>query len=165
MVEVAFLLDLVNTFGLLGVFLGSLIGSASILFPVPSFIFVITAGTIMNPLLVGIVAGFGAAMGEMVGYAVGLGIHHGHKRIRKKRTGKGEPLKIIKSWFRRKLGFYIILLFAASPLPDDVIGIFCGIIRYDARKFFLAMLIGKIALGLFLAYAGFYGLRVARGFL
>lgn len=165
MIDAAFLVWLVNTFGLLGVFLGSLIGSASIFFPVPSFIFVIAAGSLLNPLAVGIAAGLGAAIGEMVGYIIGLGIRHGHRKIRKNKKDN-KTIKILREWFqKKKLGFFVVIAFAATPLPDDIVGIFCGIIKYDAKKFFLAMLIGKIALGLVLAYAGFYGLRIADGFL
>ena len=105
---------------------------------------------------VGILAGAGAALGEMTGYGLGYGIHRARKRITKKGVSK-KWAGILKRWFHKKLGIVIIVLFAATPMPDDIIGIFCGLVRYDIRKFFVAMLIGKTLLGLALAYAGFYG--------
>jgi len=76
-----------NISGLLGypgIFLVNLIGSASIIFPVPSFIVTFTFGGILNPWLVGIFAGFGAAIGELIGYVVG----RGGKKIIEKKHGK-----------------------------------------------------------------------------
>ena len=52
----------------------------------------------------------------------------------------------------------VIFVFAATPLPFDVIGLFCGVVRYPAKKFFIATLIGKIIKYLVIAYAGFYGM-------
>ncbi len=155
----AFLIGLVNSFGYLGVFLGSLIGSASIFLPVPSFLFTVAAGGLLNPFWVGIAAGVGSAIGELVGYGIGYGISLGHKKMKKKKYSKKERkwIKILKEWFQKKYGPLIIFLFAITPLPDDIVGIFCGAIKYDIKKFFVATLLGKIILSLILAYVGFYG--------
>jgi uncharacterized membrane protein YdjX (TVP38/TMEM64 family) len=60
--------------GYLGVFLISIISSASIVLPVPGWILVATmAFTLNNPLLVGIVSGLGGTIGEMTGYLLGYG--------------------------------------------------------------------------------------------
>ena len=70
------IVGLVHTFGYLGVFLASLIGSATIILPVPSFALVIAAGSQLDPLWVGIISGAGAAIGELTGYGLGYGIYH-----------------------------------------------------------------------------------------
>ena len=59
--------------------------------------------------------------------------------------------------------FLIIILFAITPLPDDVIGILCGVINYDVKKFFFASLTGKIVMNLFLAWGGFLGAQWVLG--
>ena len=84
---------------------------------------------------------------------------------RKKSRYEKDILKVIKNWFDRKQGPIIIFLFAVSPLPDDFVIIFCGIIKYDIKKLFLSVLAGKIVFSLALAYAGFYGIEFATGFL
>lgn len=153
---------LVSAFGYLGVFLASLIGSASILLPLPSFALVIAAGSQLDPFWVGILSGAGAAVGEMTGYGLGYGIHHVRKRFRKRKVrkeGRGWT-RTFNDWFHHKLGFALILVFAFTPLPDDIIGIYCGAIKYDVRKFFLAVLIGKVMLGLALAYGGLLGFEL-----
>ena len=156
-----FMLGLVYTFGYAGVFLASLIGSASILLPVPSFIFTFLAGKILDPFLVGVFSGIGSAIGELTSYGVGFGVVYGKNKLSKKRKPGSHNRKwsdMAKKWFRGRYGFVLLIVFAATPLPDDVLGLYCGVIRYDIKKYFIAVLIGKIILGIFLAYAGFYGL-------
>ena len=46
-----------------GIFLVNLIGSASIIFPIPSFVVTFAFGGILNPWLVGLFAGAGCAFG------------------------------------------------------------------------------------------------------
>ncbi|NIM46652.1 MAG: hypothetical protein GTN40_00625 [Candidatus Aenigmarchaeota archaeon] len=148
-----FFTSLVQTYGYLGVFLVSLIGSSTIIFILPTDIIVFAAGAILDPLLVGILAGLGEAIGEIVGYVLGLG---GRKIINKKYK------KDIKKWekkFKKYGGFFIIVLFAATPLPDDIVGIIGGTLRYPFKKFLLASFIGKTIMALVLAYGGFYGIN------
>ena|SRR3989338_2768909 len=158
--DASFLIGLVVSFGYLGVFLASLIGSASIFLPLPSFLIVTAAGTTLNPILVGIAAGLGSAIGELVGYLIGLGLLYGKKRISRKKENKYS--KLVKKWFRRKRGMAIIFIFALTPLPDDIVGIVCGAIKYDVKKFFVATLAGKIILHIALAYAGLYGIEIIK---
>jgi len=144
-------LGLVDSLGYMGIFLISFIGNAVILLPVPAYAVVIIAGGILNPWLVGIFAGLGAAIGELTGYGVGRG---GGYMIEKKYKSL---LKNTKRWSERHGMFPIVILFAATPLPDDIVGIICGVINYDIRKFLGANIIGKIVSHSVLAWAGFYG--------
>ena len=136
-----------------GIFLINLIGTASIIFPVPSFIVTFTFGGILNPWLVGLVAGLGAALGELTGYVIGRG---GKKLIKRKHE---RVLERAKGWMERHGAFSIVVLFAMTPLPDDIIGIICGMINYEVKRFFLASLIGKTVMSLFLAWGGFLGVN------
>jgi len=144
---------LIDTMGYLGVFFVSFIGSATIIFPVPSFIVVFFVGAVMNPWLVGISAALGNALGELTGYLLGKG---GGKIIEKRyKKGVGK----YKEWFKKDRVFLLITIFAATPLPDDIVGLMCGIFNYNIKKFLLASFIGKLVLNLLLAWGGFYGLR------
>lgn len=137
--------------GYLGVFVVSVISTATIFLPVPGFLFIIAAAAFLNPVLVGIVAGAGMAIGELTGYAIGSG----SSRALKKKEYKW--LKFGEKWFEKKRGFLVILIFAATPLPDDITGILGGMFRYDWKKFLLAAFIGKTLLYMALALAVFYG--------
>lgn len=144
-----------KSYGYIGIFLIGLIDSSTVLFPfpIPSSIFVFGAGAVFNPLWVGIFAGVGAAIGEFIGYLLGIGSREFFKNKWKKQIDSVEKL------FEKYGGFLIIFIFAATPLPDDIVGIASGILKYPIKKYFLAALLGKIVLNIFLAYAGFYGLK------
>lgn len=144
--------SVISNFGYLGIFIVSFIGSATIIIPVPVFLPAFLAGSVMNPWLVGIVSGAGSALGELTGYAVGMG---SEKVIPKKHK---KWLVRAKKWFKKHGAFPIIVLFSATPLPDDVLGIVCGAVKYDIKKFFIGELIGKTILATGLAWAGFYGI-------
>lgn len=145
--------NLVDTFGYFGIFLVSFIGSASVILPLPAFIAVFVMGAIMNPWLVAISAAAGNALGELTGYAVGKG---SGKLVSKKYK---ESIEKYETWFEGERTFLLVLLFAATPLPDDIVGIICGLFNYDLKRFFIASFIGKLLMNLLLAWGGFYGLR------
>ena len=150
-----FLISLMETYGYFGIFLISIIESSTIVFPLGFAILIFTSPFLfnLNPLFIGLSAGLGAAIGEFTGYAIGLG---GRKVIEKRWK---KDIKKTEKLFQRYGGFLVIVLFAATPLPDDIVGILGGTLKYPLKKFFIASLIGKIILNLALAYAGFYGIN------
>ncbi|UCD07445.1 MAG: VTT domain-containing protein [Candidatus Aenigmatarchaeota archaeon] len=138
------------TWGYLGIFLVSIIGNATIFFPIPSFAVVFVLGAVLDPWLVGVVAGVGAAIGELTGYLLG----RGGRELLKKRNRKW--FTKAKRWSEKRGVFPVIIIFAATPIPYDIIGILCGVIKYNLKKFFLATLIGKIIINVLIAWAGSY---------
>ena len=148
------MLEWLMGFGYAGIFLSSFIGSASVLLPLPSFALVFAAGALLNPFGVGLAAGAGAALGELTSYGIG----YGGKLILEKKRKDFAWLKKAGKWMNKVGGFALIFVFAATPLPDDIIGIVCGSIKYDIKKFILATLLGKIVLSMLLAFGGYYGL-------
>lgn len=149
--------DLVTSFfnwlgslGYFGMFILSFLSSATIIFPTAFEIILFVSATVMNPLLLGVICGFGTTLGEFVGYYIGLG---GKKALPEKYEKKIEQAR---DYFHKYGGFAVLTLFAATPLPDDVVGIFAGLIHYPKKKFFFAVLIGKTILCLAIAYAGFF---------
>ena len=145
--------NFISEWGYLGILLVSLVSSASILFPIPDFILIFTLGSVLNPFLVALFAAIGSGTGECTGYILGLG----GKEILKKKYGK--QLKGVREKFTKYGSFIWIIILGATPLPDDIVGIFCGIIRYDFKKFYIAAFIGKLILYLFLAYSGYYSIN------
>jgi len=144
---------MVQTTGYLGVFIVCLVGSASIILPVPAFIVIFIAGGFLNPFLVALCAGLGCAIGELTGYGLGIG---GRELIARKYS---ELLIKTKNWIEKRGAFLMIIIFALTPLPDDLIGILCGMINYDIKRFFIASFIGKFILSLAIALAGYYGIN------
>lgn len=150
---VEMLSGLVRTYGYVGIFMSSLIGSSTIIFPVPYLLLVFSSSSVLNPFVVGIVSGLGSSIGEMTGYALGFG---GNKTILKKYEKQIESMRKLFKKYRGGIGIFLL---SVTPFPFDIVGIFCGIIKYDAVKFFLLCLGGKVIKHTIIAYAGFYGLN------
>ena len=62
-----------GAYGYLGVFVLTLLASASIVLPSPALGVAALAGKTLNPWLVGLVGGVAAGLGEVTGYMAGLG--------------------------------------------------------------------------------------------
>ena len=146
-----FLEALILSYGYAGAFLTGFLSSFTLFIPSPAFVVIFLLGAKLNPLLLGISAGFGSALGEMISYFAGYGVHIIAKSYRKKIN------EIRKSFYKYRPSI-VIFIFAATPLPFDLVGILCGALRYDKKKFFLATLAGKLVKFTLIAYAGFYGI-------
>ena len=147
--------DLVTTYGYAGAFLISIFGNFTIFFPVPFTITIYAFGATLNPLLLGLTCGLGSTIGEFSAYLVGMG---GRKVI----EGRyGERLESAKLLIER-YGMAIIFLFALLPLPDDVILIPLGMMRYDLKKALTAAFLGKVAMCTIVAYAGRFSYTFVR---
>jgi len=144
----------INSFGPFGVFLLSLVGAMSIFVPIPYTIVIFLLGKYgMDPFLLMITGGLGSAIGELSGYVLG---YYGRKIISQERLRKMSYL--IKA-FGRYLPI-VIFLFAFTPLPDDLLFIPLGILRYKLYKAFIPSLLGKLVMCYTLAYLGKIGADV-----
>lgn len=92
-------------------------------------------------LLIITLSALGASLGKVIVYTIGYGLR---SLIPKQRL-----LKTTQSFrlFKKSI-FIATLLFALLPLPDDILYIPLGIMRYDVKRFFLALFIGKFFLTL-----------------
>ncbi|MCX8127074.1 MAG: VTT domain-containing protein [Dehalococcoidia bacterium] len=138
-------------YGYLGIFIISVISSATIVVPVPGMIIVAAMGAVLNPWFVGIVSGVGATIGETTGYFLGYG---GRAMVRDDLT-----YQVMVGWMRRWGGWAIFVL-ALLPNPlFDVAGVVAGILKYPVWKFYIYGAAGRIPKHLFYAFAGNLGLR------
>ena len=135
-------------FGYLGVFLISLIGTASILIPIPYTLMIFWFGFLgFDPIILTLAAGIGSAIGEFSGYILG---YYGRKLLNIERQKK-------MRYLLKMFGQYVpvaIFLFALTPLPDDLLYIPLGILRYNFLKAFIPTIIGKVLMSFILAYLG-----------
>jgi membrane protein YqaA with SNARE-associated domain len=141
-----------EAYGYIGAFVMSVVGSATIIFPVPYFIVIFGMAGTLNPVLLTLAASVGSAIGELTGFWLGK---YGSKALIKK---KFKWLKTAEKWFDKN-GFLTLVFFAAAPLPTDIGGIIAGTAGYSRTKFFIAMLIGKTVKFAVIVYAGYYSLR------
>lgn len=140
-------------YGYLGIFTISLIGSSSIILPIPYTIIIFSIGSlqIMNPFLIAISAGIGSALGEFIGYILG---YYGRTIVSEE--NKKKMMTILKVFSR--YGALTIFLFALTPLPDDLLFIPLGIMKYNFIKAFIPSLLGKMLMCFILAYGGHFSI-------
>ncbi len=145
--------DIVDWFeskvGLFGIFLGifviSIFGNLTVIFPVPytiALVAVATRPSMTAPLIIlmGIAAGAGAALGEASAWLIGRASKKVIEGSMEKQVARAQK------WVDKGLAPLIIFLFAATPLPDDAILIFIGLLGYALWKTIIWCFLGKIAL-------------------
>jgi membrane protein YqaA with SNARE-associated domain len=140
-----------------GIFLVSLLGNATIILPAPSLALVFAMGSALPPILVGLSAGIGEALGELTGYAAGFG-------------GRGvienqEMYNRLTAWMQRRGGITIFLL---STIPNpffDLAGIAAGTLRYPLWRFMFFCWVGKTLKTTMVAWAGAQSINAIKPFL
>lgn len=143
----SWLRSIATQYGYLGIFIASFVGASSIIIPIPYTALILILGEILDPLLLAFSAGAGAALGEFFGYMMG---YYGRAVISDERKRKIEyMLKILDRY-----GSIAIFIFALTPLPDDLLFIPLGIMHYNFFKAFIPCILGKVVMGLILAYGG-----------
>ena len=144
-------------YGYFGIFLISMLGAMSIFVPIPYTVVIFTLGglRIFDPLWIAVAAGLGAAIGEFSGYLIGFG---GRRIISEKQKTKMDFLtKLFK-----KFGPIVIFVFALTPLPDDLLFIPLGVMRYSVLRAFIPALLGKFVSNLIIAYSGYFSLEIIK---
>jgi len=147
--------QLAYNYGYLGVFIISLIGALSIVFPIPYTVVIYMLGSFLDPFLIAISGGFGSAVGELIGYFLG---YFGRIIISEKKRRKMDyMLKIFDRY-----GPIAVFLFSLTPLPDDLLIIPLGIMRYNPIKFFIVCISGKTLMCLIVALGGRFSLSIIK---
>lgn len=132
--------------GYVGIFLVGILGNATVIFPVPSLAIVFAGGSVLNPLVVGLVSGVGEPLGELTGYLAGYG---GSAVVQ-----DGPRFQRIKLWMERR-GFLTLFVLSAIPNPVfDLAGIAAGMVGFPVAKFLLACWLGKTLKAMLVAYLG-----------
>lgn len=132
--------------GYLGAFVAMLLGNATLVLPAPGLLVVFALGSTLNPLLVGILGGFGATLGELTGYLTGysgVGIME-HNTVSNR----------IHRWMDRS---GVLTIFVLSIIPNpffDLAGIFAGMGRMPLIRFLGVTFSGKAIQSTLVAIAG-----------
>ena len=138
-----------KTLGYPGVFFLSLLASGGMVFPIPSLGATCgAAGLDLNLIVVGILAGLGETLGELVGYSIGFG---GQSVVQRRNI-----YKRAKAWMVR-WGVGVLLILSIIPNPIfDFVGIAAGALRYPIKRFLIIVWVGKTLKGLIIAHACFW---------
>lgn len=139
-----------GNYGYLGAFLISLVSNATIILPVPGFLLLFALGATFNPILVGLAAAAGGTIGEITSYVLG----YTGRGILENRTLYEKAVHWLKKW-----GALTVFVFAATPLPLDVMGMVAGVLRFPLWRFIVACWFGKSVKYIAVALAGAWGFQ------
>jgi len=143
--DVVELITKLNEYGPVGLFLLSFISNVIPGFPAIYLAFVgsyaLVATDTMHATMAIIVSGIGAGLGKLTVFMSSRALGHASKRLQKVR----EKTEWLGEEAERGV-FILVLLFAALPLPDDILYIPLGLTGFKAVSFAIAVLLGKIIL-------------------
>ncbi len=138
------------TFGFIGLiiilFVISTFANMTVLFPIPyaaalAFVALNIPLTHAEIWVLGIIAGIGAAIGEITAYYIGKG-----SAILLESRDESESVRKMKDRIRRGWAVPLMFLCAATFIPDDPLLIMLGYARYPLWKMLVTYFFGKITL-------------------
>ncbi len=142
--------DELKAYGYLGAFLLSVLFNATVVLPLGAIGIVLALGTVpsLDPVLVGLAGGVGAAIGEITGYMAG---YSGRGIVQ-----RSQRYAQVEGWVRR-WGPLAIFVFSVVPLAFDLVGIAAGVLRFPFWKFFILCWLGRTILYIATAVFGALG--------
>ncbi|MDP2729701.1 MAG: VTT domain-containing protein [Dehalococcoidales bacterium] len=169
-----------QSYGYLGVFIAGVLAGITVI-PFPTFWLVFTLGHVLNPPIVGLIAGLGGALGGITVYLVGSGVGTILSRLQAKeealqrRLGLSEDVKLprlrswweskaiynrLTSWVRGKGGAWVVFFASASPINPFFYpaGLAAGSLGMGLARFFFISWAGKTVKFSIIAFVGKLGL-------
>jgi uncharacterized membrane protein YdjX (TVP38/TMEM64 family) len=132
--------------GLVVLFGLAALSTATLILPAPGLALTAIAGSAGDPIVVGIVAGLGQAVGELTGYAAGWS---GRSLL-----PDNPASRKVRGWLARR-GMLVIFVLALTPNPlFDVAGIAAGVLRMPVLRYLAAAAGGKILKNIIIAAGG-----------
>jgi membrane protein YqaA with SNARE-associated domain len=138
-------------YGYPGLFLLSILANATVILPAPGLAITFAAGGVFSPFWVGVVAGAGAALGELTGYMAGFS---GQAVIENRKL-----YERLEGWMKR-YGPATIFVLALVPNPFfDLGGICAGALKMPVTRFLFWCTLGKMTKMVIVAFAGAYSIE------
>ena len=138
--------DKIGMWGIyIGVFVISIFGNFTVIFPIPYTLALVTVATrpsigALDIFIMGLFAGAGAGLGEASAWLLGRASKEVVEESMEKQVNRAQK------WVDKRIAPFIIFLFAATPLPDDAILLFIGLLGYALWKTIIWCFLGKIVL-------------------
>jgi membrane protein YqaA with SNARE-associated domain len=121
----------------------------------PSQIATFFVASKLNPLAVGLAAGVGGAIGELAGYAFGYSFRAAQSDEVERKIQRIANWRFLR--VSRERSFIPLFVLAVIPNPFfDPVSALAGSLRIGVTKYFIPVLLGKVARHLIIAYAGYY---------
>jgi membrane protein DedA with SNARE-associated domain len=138
--------------GYFGCFFINVLSNGTFILPGFGIVITFTLGGVLNPAIVGAVAGTGEAIGAIGAYFTG---YAGRGLIRDSNSGPYLRFNNIIDRHGSKAVFFVSSVLSPFFYPFAV---FLGMVRFGWVRFFLATWAGRTAKSMALAYLGYFGL-------
>jgi len=145
--------DQIAEWGYFGCFFINVLASGTLVMPGFGAVLTFTLGGVLNPAIVGAVAGIGEAIGAIGAYFTG---YAGRGLFRDSKSSLYLRFSNIIDRHGSKAVFLISSLITPIYYPFAV---FVGTLRFGWVRFFLATWAGRTIKNMTLAYLGYFGLR------
>jgi membrane protein YqaA with SNARE-associated domain len=143
-----------SKYGYIGVFIVSFLAGITVLVPVPSVFIVFTLGAVLNPVLVGLIAGAGETTGSMGVYLTGLSSARAFHALDHTVMAK------FRAWIKSRGALSVFAMSAIfNPLFYPFTAI-AGMMHFGWWRFFILCLAGKSLKNILVAAAGYYGFKL-----
>ncbi len=146
-------IEQIAQWGYLGCFIISVITNGTFILPGFGIIITFTLGGVLNPAIVGAVAGIGEAVGAIGAYFTG---YAGRGLLGDGNSSLYLRFSNIIDRHGSKAIFFVSSILSPFFYPFAV---FLGALRFGWIRFFLATWAGRTAKSMALAYLGYFGLR------
>ena len=146
-------LDEIAQYGYLGCFVINLLASGTLAMPGFGIPITFTLGGVLNPAIVGAVAGIGEAVGAVGAYFTG---YSGRGLFRDSNNSIYNRFSTVLHRHGSKGVFFMASIINPFYYPFAV---FLGMLRFRFIRFFLATWAGRTIKSMALAYLGYFGLR------
>ncbi len=99
----------------------------------------------MNPIYLGLVAGIGLSIGDMIMFYAGL---KGRELVNEKWTERIDRIANFfekRKWLEKTIPIITYLYIGFTPLPNDIILLFLAAIKYPAKKMNTIIVLGDMS--------------------
>jgi membrane protein YqaA with SNARE-associated domain len=142
-----------SKYGYIGDLIISFLAGVTVLVPVPSVFVVFTLGAVLNPILVGLIAGAGETLGSMVVYMTGLSSARAFHAL------DHGVMEKFRTWIKTRGAFSVFVMSSIfNPLFYPFTAI-AGMMHFGWWRFLILCLAGKSLKNILVAGAGFYGMK------
>jgi membrane protein DedA with SNARE-associated domain len=146
-------IDQIAHWGYIGCFIISVLTNGTFILPGVGIVITFTLGGVLNPAIVGAVAGIGEAIGAIGAYFTG---YAGRGLVRDNNSSLYLRLSNTIERHGPKAIFFVSAVLSPIFYPFAV---FLGMLHFGWVRFFLATWAGRTAKSMALAYLGYFGLR------
>jgi membrane protein DedA with SNARE-associated domain len=146
-------IDQIAHWGYVGCFFINVLSSGTLVMPGFGLVLTFTLGGVLNPAIVGAVAGIGEAIGAIGAYFTG---YTGRGLFRDSNSSLYLRFSNIIDRHGSKAVFFIACIISPIYYPFAVV---LGMLRFGWVRFFLATWAGRTVKNMILAYLGYFGLR------